>query len=77
MKLERAADAQDSRQVASAAHALKSMCYNIGAVQLGTMLDTIETQALEDRLIPNQSALLDVGRSMQATGDELRQIAGR
>jgi CheY-like chemotaxis protein len=66
-RLRAAIDGQDITSIGSAAHAFKSMCRNIGAVELGQHLHEIEEAAAmqSSQLPPDVVDLLD--RSLKAT----------
>jgi CheY-like chemotaxis protein len=51
-KLLEAINQHDLRTTATAAHALKSMCRNIGAAELGDLLHRIETGAASEGVLP-------------------------
>jgi two-component system sensor histidine kinase BarA len=74
LKLAQSAQSQESQQIGDAAHALKSMCRNIGAVRLGEACDRLERQA-KDSCIENLMAqLANLQTELVAVLDRIKQI---
>lgn len=72
LRLARAAKARDGKEIGSAAHALKSMAFNVGARSLGEACAGVERQALD---LPSLAGRLrDVRREYSATIDELPDV---
>ena len=69
LRLARAARARDPKDIASAAHALKSMSFNVGARRLGEACAQIERQASDLAALP--ALLRDVRRDYTATIEEI------
>ena len=69
LRLARAARARDPKEIASAAHALKSMSFNVGARRLGEACAQIERQASD--LAALAALLRDVRRDYTATIEEI------
>ena len=56
-ELREAAARNDAGAVTSAAHKLKSMCLNVGALRLAARLARIESRALDNKLVPNRECI--------------------
>jgi CheY-like chemotaxis protein len=81
-KLLEAINQHDLRTTATAAHALKSMCRNIGAAELGDLLHRIETGAASEGVLPPacdvprlQTALSTSIAALDALDQELARSA--
>ncbi|MEZ5915510.1 MAG: ATP-binding protein [Parvularculaceae bacterium] len=72
LRLARAAKARDPKEIASAAHALKSMARNIGARQLGDACASVEKRSDEIGALPD--LLRKVRREYAATIDEAPSV---
>ncbi len=72
LRLARAVKARDSGEIASAAHALKSMAFNVGARRLGEACALVERHAADFASLPER--LRDVRREYSAAIDELPKI---
>ena len=70
---ERFSRPEESAAMASAAHALKSLCRNIGALRLGNLCGDIERDA-RNGIAPPASALRDVETALHDTIAELRRL---
>jgi len=69
LRLARAARARDPKEIASAAHALKSMSFNVGARPLGEACARVEREASDLAALP--ALLRDVRRDYTATIEEI------
>ena len=72
LRLARAVKARDGKEIGSAAHALKSMAFNVGARPLGEACARVERQSGDLAALP--AHLKDVRREYSATIDELPEI---
>jgi len=72
-KLVAVAQAGDATASASAAHALKSMSANIGALDFVEMLAAVEGAAKRDGLCPDTGTLAEIEAALTAVCDALRQ----
>ncbi len=72
LRLARAVKARDSKEIGSAAHALKSMSFNVGARALGEACASVERHASDLVSLPDR--LRDVRREYSAAIDELPKI---
>jgi EAL domain-containing protein (putative c-di-GMP-specific phosphodiesterase class I) len=67
-------------ECARAAHALKSMSYNIGARRVALQAGELEKQARVDNALPPESALRALSEALNATADaimEMRDVAAQ
>jgi signal transduction histidine kinase/DNA-binding NarL/FixJ family response regulator/HPt (histidine-containing phosphotransfer) domain-containing protein len=69
-----AVGARDAASVATAAHALKSMCRNIGAVELGHDLHEIEEAAARHSSVPDADRMDRLQRLFIATVDAIEDF---
>jgi len=77
LRLKAAVEAGEAVAVGREAHALKSMCRNVGATRLAVWLEAVEQAAARDHL-PDCAALDEVlGTGLQQTLAALEQLAGR
>lgn len=72
LRLARAAKSRDAKEIASAAHALKSMALNVGARSLGAACACVERQAAD--CVALSGLLRDVRREYAAAIDELPRV---
>lgn len=72
LRLARAVKARDAGEIASAAHALKSMAFNVGARRLGEACALVERHAADLAALPGR--LRDVRREYSAAIDELPEV---
>ncbi len=75
LRIARAAKDRDPKELASAAHALKSMSFNVGARTLGEACAAVERQSAEVAALPG--LLRTVRREYSATIDEIPAVRGR
>jgi signal transduction histidine kinase/HPt (histidine-containing phosphotransfer) domain-containing protein/ActR/RegA family two-component response regulator len=66
-RLHAAIDGKDPVAIASTAHAFKSMCRNIGALELGHILHEIEEAAVMQSSGPPDNVVIFLNRSLEAT----------
>lgn len=74
LRLARAAKSRDGEEIASAAHALKSMSFNIGARALGEACAKVERQSADLAALPD--LLRAVRREYSATIEEVPLVRG-
>ncbi len=74
LKLAESAQSQGSQQISDAAHALKSMCRNIGAVRLGEACDRLEREAKDGRIENLMAQLANLQAELVAVLDRIKQI---
>ena len=72
LRLARAVRARDEKEIASAAHALKSMSYNVGAIKLGKACASVERSASDYAAMPEK--LRVVRREYSSVLDDAPQI---
>jgi two-component system sensor histidine kinase BarA len=72
LRLARAVRASDAKEIASAAHALKSMSYNVGAIKLGKICADIERSPADSAAMPEK--LRAVRREYTSALDEAPQV---
>lgn len=66
-------DAEPGPELATAAHALKSMCRNIGALRVGNLCDLVESEAEDGRnILPNCNLEQDFTTAVAQTIAQLR-----
>ncbi|HNR75667.1 MAG TPA: Hpt domain-containing protein [Parvularculaceae bacterium] len=75
LRLARAMKARDPKEIASAAHALKSMSYNVGARRLGEACAAVERRSAELSVLPD--LLRAVRREYAAAIDEAPTVKRR
>ena len=75
LRLARALRARDAKEIASAAHALKSMSFNVGARALGDACSRVERQSTDFTALP--SLLRDVRREYAAAIDAAPSVRAR
>ena len=75
LRIARAARARDAAELASAAHALKSMAFNVGARPLGETCASLERQSTDVTALPQ--LLKALRRDYSATIDELPPMRAR
>jgi signal transduction histidine kinase/HPt (histidine-containing phosphotransfer) domain-containing protein len=66
-RLRTAIDERDPTSIASSAHAYKSMCRNIGAVELGQLLHDIEEAAIVQSSVPPTQSVNRLDQAFKAT----------
>ncbi len=66
-RLDAASRGDNPTEAASAAHALNSMCRNIGALALGDVLAAIEERALDDAALPGLNEIAEVEALLDQT----------
>jgi two-component system sensor histidine kinase BarA len=74
LKLAETAQTQGSEQIGDAAHALKSMCRNIGAVRLGEACDQLENEAKDGHIENVMLQLARLQAELVAVLDRIKQI---
>jgi len=72
--LAQAVQAANQSAIAASLHSLKSSSANIGAQQLATLSQTLETQALNAALVDMQSAVVQVNVLFEKTRSELEHL---
>jgi CheY-like chemotaxis protein len=63
-------------EVSEVAHALKSLSRNVGAIRVGNIADTIETNARNNGCEPSPAILTELTEALDATLVELQAIEG-
>lgn len=72
LRIARAARARDAKEIASAAHALKSMSFNVGAHRLGAACGKVEREAADFAALPDN--VRAVRREYAAAIEELPSV---
>ena len=75
LRIARAAKAREPKEIASAAHALKSMAYNVGARRLGEACAALERRSNEIAALPD--LLRAIRREYAAAVDETPAVRRR
>ncbi len=70
-----AAQAGDSDALAKAAHALKSMSFNVGARHVAQIAGQMELQAREERVCPDAAELKRLDEELERAFGELRELS--
>jgi len=74
LRIAESAQSQGSEQIGNAAHALKSMCRNIGAVRLGDACDRLESEAKDGHIENLTVQLASLRAELVAVLDRIKQI---
>jgi HPt (histidine-containing phosphotransfer) domain-containing protein len=75
LRIARAAKGRDAKEIASAAHALKSMAFNVGARPLGEACAAVERRSADIAALPE--LLRAVRKEYSATMDEIPDVRRR
>jgi HPt (histidine-containing phosphotransfer) domain-containing protein len=74
LKLAESAQNQGSAQIADTAHALKSMCRNIGAIRLGEACDRLESEAKGGQIENLTEQLASLQTELVTVLERIKQI---